>query len=172
MGGKSKIMTMWDFSIYENLPLVNNYTANSCCFFTLHLHFSMKSLKPASTFKSCKLRQPLFFADSNNFSWSWGSLHSQDLLIYKLYFTTSLSLINCETSNLCHISRYIPLRERMTPLPGKRNQQIIAQLGLTKTIHQKRQNVLCMKQKLLEEWLWKLLWKRCNFYIIHFKQFF
>ena len=113
-----------------------------------------------------------FFADSNNLSWSWGSLHSQDLLIYKLYFTTSLSLIYCETFNLCHISRYIPLRERMTPLPGKRNQQIIAQLGLTKTIHQKRQNVLCMKQKLLEEWLWKLLWKRCNFYVIHFKQFF
>ena len=126
----------------------------------------------ASAFISCKASTVNFFADSNNLSWLWGSLHSQDLLIYKLYFTTSLSLIYCETFNLYHISRYIPLRERMTPLPGKRNQQIIAQLGLTKTIHQKRQNVLYMKQKLLEEWLWKLLWKRCNFYVIHFKQFF
>ena len=152
MGGKSKIMTMWDISTYENLPLVNNYIANSCCFFTLHLHFSMKSLKPALSYL-VKLQQSLFLLILIICPGHEGLYKSQDLLIYKLYFTTSLSLIYCETSNLCHISRYIPLRERMTPLPGKRNQQIIAQLGLTKTIHQKRQNVLCMKQKLLEEWL-------------------
>ena len=153
MGGKSKIMTLWDFSTYENLPLVNNYIANSCCFFTLHLHFSMKSLKPALSYL-VKLQQSLSLLILITCPEGlYTPRISQDLLIYKLYFTTSLSLINCETSNLCHISRYIPLRERMTPLPGKRNQQIIAQLGLTKTIHQKRQNVLCMKQKLLEEWL-------------------
>ena len=143
---------MWDFSTYENLPLVNNYIANSCCFFTLHLHFSMKSLKPALSYL-VKLQQSLFLLILIICPGREGLYKSQDLLIYKLYFTTSLSLIYCETSNLCHISRYIPLRERMTPLPGKRNQQIITQLGLTKTIHQKRQNVLCMKQKLLEEWL-------------------
>ena len=59
MGGKSKIMTMWDISTYENLPLVNNYIANSCYFFTLHLHFSMKSLKPALSYL-VKLQQSLF----------------------------------------------------------------------------------------------------------------